>query len=113
VTNHDALAYFARRFDFEVVGTVIPAASTVAEPSAQEMVSLVQRMEAEGVCTLFAESTANARLAETIAAELEGCERVQVLSLYTGALGPPGSGAESYLDMMRANTETMVRGLAD
>lgn len=111
VTNHDALAYFARRFDFQIVGTVIPAASTMAEPSAREMVTLVQNMRAEGVCAIFAESTSSVRLAETVAAELDNCDEVQVLSLYTGALGPPGSGAGSYLDMMRANTDAIVRGL--
>lgn len=113
VTNHDALAYFARRFDFEVVGTVIPAASTVAEPSAQALAALVERMRAEGVCTIFAESTASARLAETVAAELDSCEEVQVLSLYTGALGGPESGAGSYLEMMGGNLEVIVRGLGE
>lgn len=113
VTNHDSLAYFARRFDFEIVGTVIPAASTVAEPSAQEMVRLVQKMQDEGVCAIFAESTANARLAETVAAELDNCQGVQVLALYTGALGPEGSGGDSYVQMMRVNTERIVQGLGN
>lgn len=107
VTNHDALAYFARRFDFQIVGTVIPAASTMAEPSAQEMVSLVEKMRAEGVCAVFTESTANARLAETVAAELEDCEEVKVLALYTGALGSPGSGATNYVEMMRVDVEAI------
>lgn len=111
VTNHDSLAYFARRFGFEIVGTVIPAASTVAEPSAQEMVALVQKMQGEGVCAIFAESTASAQLAETVASELNNCPGVQVLALYTGALGPEGSGAGSYVEMMRVNTEAIVRGL--
>ena len=31
VTNHDALAYFADRYDFEIVGTVIPSSSTLGE----------------------------------------------------------------------------------
>jgi ABC-type Zn uptake system ZnuABC Zn-binding protein ZnuA len=113
VTNHDALAYFARRFDFQIVGTVIPAASTIAEPSAQEMVALVEKMRAEGVCAVFTESTANARLAETVAAELEDCEEVHVLALYTGALGPAGSGATSYAGMMRVDVEAIVQGLGD
>ena len=32
VTNHDALGYFAERYDIEVVGAVIPALSTAARP---------------------------------------------------------------------------------
>jgi len=112
VTNHDALAYFARRFDFEIVGAVIPAASTLAEPSAQELAGLVQRMREENVCTIFAESTASVRLAETVATELSGCDNVQVLSLYTDALGAPDSNVGSYLQLMRTNTDTIVQGLS-
>ena len=112
VTNHDALAYFARAYDFEVVGTVVPGASTLAEPSASEIVALVQSMEQAGVCTIFAETTANRQVAETVAAELSSCEQVQVLSLYTGSLGDSNSGADSYIGMMRANIDLIVRGLA-
>ena len=111
VTNHDSLTYFAHRFDFEIVGAVIPAPSTVAEPSAQQLAALVQKMREENVCTIFAETTASPRLAETVAAELTTCDTVDVLLLHTGALGPPGSGASSYTEMMRTNTDTIVRGL--
>jgi ABC-type Zn uptake system ZnuABC Zn-binding protein ZnuA len=111
VTNHDALAYFARAYDFEVVGTVVPGASTLAEPSASEVVDLVQKMEQANVCTIFAETTANSQLAETVAAELAGCEQVQVLSLYTGSLGVSGGGADSYIEMMRTNIDLIVQGL--
>jgi ABC-type Zn uptake system ZnuABC Zn-binding protein ZnuA len=112
VTNHEALAYFAQAFDFEIVGTVIPAASTVSEPSARALAALVNRMEAAGVCTIFVDSAANPALAEATAAELRTCEDVAVLPLYTGALGAPGSGADTYLRMMRTNVDTIVAGLA-
>ena len=32
VTNHDVFGYFADRFRFEVIGTVIPSGTTLAEP---------------------------------------------------------------------------------
>jgi ABC-type Zn uptake system ZnuABC Zn-binding protein ZnuA len=112
VTNHEALAYFARAFDFEVIGTVIPSASTISEPSARALAALVNRMEEAGVCTIFVDSAANPALAEATAAELRTCEDVAVLPLYTGALGAPGSGADTYLQMMRTNVDTIVAGLA-
>lgn len=112
VTNHEALAYFARAFDFEVIGTVIPSASTISEPSARALAALVSRMEEAGVCTIFVDSAANPALAEATAAELRTCEDVAVLPLYTGALGAPGSGADTYLQMMRTNVDTIVAGLA-
>jgi ABC-type Zn uptake system ZnuABC Zn-binding protein ZnuA len=111
VTNHDTFGYFARAYGFEIVGTVIPSASTLSEPSARELAQLVERMQTEGVCTIFTESVANERLAQTVAAELSGCAEVQVLRLFTDALGGPGSGAETYLDMMRVNIDTIVTGL--
>lgn len=113
VTNHDAFGYLAAAYNFEVVGAVIPSLSTVAEPSAGDLTRLIAEMEREGVCTLFNETTSSSSLAETVAAELDGCDEVQVLSLYTGALGPTGSGADSYLSMMRNNIDTMTAGLGE
>ena len=42
VTDHDALGYFAARYDIEVIGTVIPALSTQAQASAGEVARLVR-----------------------------------------------------------------------
>jgi len=113
VTNHDSLGYFADRFDFEILGTVIPSTSALAEPSATDMADLAAKMRQAGVCTIFAETTGNDQLAQAVAGELDFCDEVQVLSLYTGALGPPGSGADSYIGMMQANTEIILQGLRD
>lgn len=113
VTNHDSLGYLAQAYGFKIIGTVIPAASTLTEPSARDLASLLETMEEAGVCTLFAESTANVQLAQTIAGELDGCQEVQVITLYTGALGPAGSGADSYLGMMQANIEAIAGGLIE
>ena len=111
VTNHDTFGYFARAYGFEIIGTIIPSASTLAEPSARELAQLVDAMAEEGVCTIFTETVANERLAQTIADELTNCAEVQVLRLFTDALGGPDSGAETYLDMMRVNIDIIVAGL--
>ena len=111
ITNHSALGYFARDYDFEILGTVIPGMSTLAEPSASNLVELIGTMEAHGVCTIFTETTVSDTLAQTVAAELSGCDNVKVLPLYTGALGPTGSGADSYIGMFRANVDAILEGL--
>ncbi|HEY54484.1 MAG TPA: zinc ABC transporter solute-binding protein [Caldilineae bacterium] len=111
VTNHGALGYFARDYDFEVLGTVIPGMSTLAEPSASDLANLIATMQEHGVCTIFTETTVSDALAQTVAAELSGCDEVKVLPLYTGAVGPPGSGADSYIGMFHANVDTIARGL--
>ena len=111
VTNHDALGYLAARYDLNVIGTVLPGTSTLAEPSAADLADLATKMAEAKTCAIFAETTANMQLAEAAAAELESCPQVKVLSLYTGALGLAGSGAESYISMMRANAQTLAEGL--
>jgi zinc/manganese transport system substrate-binding protein len=49
VTNHDALGYFADRYGFEIVGTVIPGGTTLGEPSSRELAELVETMKEYGV----------------------------------------------------------------
>jgi ABC-type Zn uptake system ZnuABC Zn-binding protein ZnuA len=45
VTDHDDMGYFADRYGFTIVGAVIPAYSTSAEPSAREISQLETRSE--------------------------------------------------------------------
>ena len=111
VTNHDSLGYFAAEYDFETLGTVIPAMSTLAEPSANDLATLIAVMGEHNVCTLFTETTVSDKLAQTVAAELSNCDTVNVVPLYTGAVGPAGSGADSYLGMFRANIQAIIAGL--
>jgi ABC-type Zn uptake system ZnuABC Zn-binding protein ZnuA len=111
VTNHDTLAYFAAAYDFRVLGSVLPGASTLAEATAANMAALAEAMDAAGVCSLFVETTAADQVARTLSEELDNCDEVRVLSLYSDALGPPGSGAESFVGMMRANVALIVEGL--
>lgn len=111
VTNHDAFGYLAHEFDLTVLGTVIPGMSTLAESSASDLARLIEEMEAHGVCTLFTETTVSDSLSQTVATELDSCAEVQVLQLFTGAVGVAGSGTDNYMAMYRANIDTIVAGL--
>jgi ABC-type Zn uptake system ZnuABC Zn-binding protein ZnuA len=111
VTSHDSLGYFGRAYGFEIIGTLIPGLSTMAEPSASDLAALIREMREEGVCAIFVETIASDRLGQVVAGELTGCANVQVATLYTGALDEPGSGADSYIGMMRANVDTIVSAL--
>ena len=109
VTNHEALGYFADRFDFEVVGVVIPGGSTLADPSSGELAELIEVMEAEGVRVIFGETSSSSALADAVAAELG--DEVTVVELYTGSLGEPGSGAETVIGMLSTNAELIAASL--
>ena len=109
VTNHDAFGYFADRYNFEVIGTVIPSVSTLAEPSPASLEALAELIEETGVPAIFSEYLSHSRdVAAALADRLDG---VSVVSLYSGALGPEGSGAETYLAMMRVNAQTIADAL--
>ena len=111
VTNHEALGYLADRYGFEIVGVVVPGGSTTAEPSAADVVELAEALEREQVTAIFAETTAPTELADLVASEA-GAD-VQIVSLYTGSLGESGSGAETYVEMMRTNADRISDALAD
>ncbi|MDJ0960148.1 MAG: metal ABC transporter substrate-binding protein [Acidimicrobiia bacterium] len=109
VTNHDAFGYFAERYGFEVVGTVIPGGSTLADPSSAELAELVDVLVDEDINVIFTESTEPAALAEALADEVEG---VTVVELFTGSLGAAGSGGETYLDYVRTNASRITDALS-
>lgn len=110
VTNHEALGYFAERYDFEVIGVVIPGGSTLADPSSAELADLVDEIVHEGVSAIFAETSQPSRLAEAVAAEVG--DEVSVVELYTESLGGEGSGAETLIDMLRTNAAIVADALS-
>ncbi len=109
VTNHDSLGYLADRYGFEIIGVVIPGGSTLADPSSGELAELVSVMRASGVDVIFGETIEPSAVAEAVAAEV-GSD-VEVVELYTGSLGEPGSGADTLAGMLRANAERMAAAL--
>ena len=111
VTTHDSLAYFAKRYGFEVVGTVVPGTSSQAEPSAREFAALAETVREAGVPAIFAEVNESTRLAEALAGEVG--RDVEVVSLYAGSLGEPGSGADTYLGMLRTDAQRIAEALTD
>jgi len=107
VTSHDSLSYFAVVYGFEVVGLVIPSLATHVEPSAEHIADVVEEVREHDIPAVFGETTVSEKLAQTIASET-GAELVR---LYSGSLGPEGSGADTYLGMVRTNVERIVEAL--
>ncbi len=110
VTNHFSYGYYADRYGLALLGTVIPAATTGSETSAADFAALIELLERERVSVVFGSTTEPTTLADALADEV-GYE-VKVVKLFTGSLGEAGSGAETYLDMMRATTRLIVENLS-
>ena len=109
VTDHEAFGYFANRYGIELIGTVIPALTTKAEPSAGDLAELEETIRSEGVKAVFPESSVPSTTAEAIARDT-GASAEYVL--YGDSLGPADSDAATYIGMMKTNADQIARGLS-
>ncbi|MGI9623068.1 MAG: metal ABC transporter substrate-binding protein [Acidimicrobiales bacterium] len=108
VTNHDSLGYYAERYGFEIVGTVIPSSSSLAQASPGELADLADAVTAEGVDVLFAEEGLSDDDIDALAQRLDG---VRVVTLQTGSLGEPGTATDSYVGFMNKLTTDITSAL--
>lgn len=108
VTTHDAFQYYSQAYGIPVLGTLI-GISTEEQPSARTVQTLSQAIKASGVPVIFTETTTNSSLLETVATEAGA--RLSNRPLYADAIGPTGSNATSYTQMLAANTQTIVQEL--
>ncbi len=107
VTNHEALGYFAERYGFEVVDTILPSFSSEASASAQEIAAAVEAVKSSGAPAIFLGEVENADLANQIAEET-GVKVVNDLYLESLTDGAP---AAMYIDMMKHNVMRIVDAL--
>ena len=108
VTNHESLGYFADRYGFKIVGTIVPSVSTGASPSAKQLVAIIDAVKKTGARAIFLETGTNPKLARQIAQET-GIKVVE--GLYTHSVSGPGGDAPTYIDMIRFNTRAVVGAL--
>jgi ABC-type Zn uptake system ZnuABC Zn-binding protein ZnuA len=108
VTNHESLGYFADRYGFKIVGTIIPGFSTDASITAKEFAGLIVAVKSSEVKVIFLETGSNPNLAEQLAAET-GIK--VVYNLYTHSLSDPEGEASTYINMIKFNVNTIVNNL--
>ncbi len=108
VTDHESLGYFADRYGFTIVGVVAPGPNSQAQPTAQELVRLIDAISAAGAPAVFVGAGVPTGLAEQIAAETGS--RL-ITGLYLESIGPAGGPAATYLDLMRHNAATIAEAL--
>ncbi|MBI5946456.1 MAG: zinc ABC transporter substrate-binding protein [Chloroflexi bacterium] len=107
VTNHEAFGYFAERYGFEVVGSVVPSFSSNAAPSAQQMAELIDEIKRLNAPAIFLDTADNNILAKQIADET-GITVIDDLHLESLTEGAP---AATYIEMMKYNVSRIVEAL--
>jgi manganese/iron transport system substrate-binding protein len=108
ITTHDAFQYYTNAYGLEAAGTLI-GISTEEQPSAQTVQQLAETIRVIGVPAIFAETTINPRLINTVAEEAGVI--LAPTELYSDSLGAPGSEGETYINMMVSNTRAIVENL--
>ena len=107
ITDHGVLGYFADRYGFSVLDTIIPGFSTASEPSARHLAALREAISEHAVPAIFAGVTVNPRVAQVVAEDL----KIEVVPVYTGSLSEPDGPAATYQDLIRTNVERIVAAL--
>ena len=108
VTNHESFGYFADRYGFKIIGTLLPSVSTGSTPSAQQLAQLIDHIKAAGAKAIFLETGTNPQLAEQVAKET-GSQ--VVTNLYSHSITEAGGPAPTYIDMLKFNTNAIVDAL--
>ncbi len=109
ITTHELFGYFARDYGFELTDSALGAITTAeGDPSAAQIAAVIDEIRAVGAPAVFVENVGNPELMEQIARE---AGVTLAPPLYTHGLGAAGSGAETYLDMMRYNIDVIAGAL--
>ena len=107
VTYHDAYAYFAKNFGWEVVGAIQP--SSFDDPTPAEVAGLIEQIRTTGVPTIFGSEVFPSAVLEAIAAETG--VRYEDSLRDDDLPGAPGEAQHSLLELLRYNYRTMISGL--
>ncbi len=108
VTNHESLGYFADRYGFTIIGTIIPGISTEASPSAQQLAQLADQIRATHAHAVFLEVGTNLQLANQLTQETGV---IVIANLYTETLSPADGPAADYISMLKTDTALIVDAL--
>ena len=103
IAHHPAWPYFARRFGFQIVGTIQPQSGS--EPSALQLHGLIAKIKKERIKVVVSEIQLSQKIPELLAKETGA--RVVVLTTLPGGL----PHTETYLDMLRYNVLQLANAL--
>ncbi len=107
LTYHDAYAYFAKDYGWEVVGAVQP--SNFEDPQPKEIARLVDQIRERDVPVIFGSEVFPSAVLEQIADETGA--RYEESLRDDDLPGEPGDADHSWLGLMRYDYVTMIEGL--
>ena len=112
ISSHDAFQYFGRRYGLRVEG--VQGISTASEAGLQRIPELIELIRENSVPAVFKESSVAGKMIDAV---IEGAasRRIELRvgkEIYSDALGPVGSGAETYIGMMKHNFDAVAEALS-
>jgi ABC-type Zn uptake system ZnuABC Zn-binding protein ZnuA len=107
LTYHDAYAYFARHFGYEVIGAVQP--QSFEEPSPSDIAALIDQVNSKKVKAIFGSEVFPSPVLEQIGKET-GVRYVDVLR-DDDLLGKQGDAEHSWAGLMKFDYITIVEAL--
>jgi manganese/zinc/iron transport system substrate-binding protein len=111
VTAHDAFNYFGKAYKFDVVG--LQGLSTATEAGVQDVQKTASYIIDHKVKAVFIESSVPRRTVEALQAAVNSKNHEVVIggTLFSDALGNPGTPEGTYIGMFKFNVHTIVNAL--
>lgn len=111
VTAHDAFNYFGKAFGFDVVG--LQGLSTATEAGVQDVQKTAEYIIDHKVKAIFIESSVPRRTIEALQAAVNSKNHDVAIggTLFSDALGDPGTAEGTYIGMFKFNVQTIVNAL--
>jgi manganese/zinc/iron transport system substrate-binding protein len=112
ITAHDAFEYFGKQYGFEVIG--LQGISTASEAGTGDVRRMVDAIIDKRIPAIFVETSIPRRTIEAVQAAVRsrGFQVEIGGSLFSDAMGNPGTPEGRYPGMVRHNVNTIVEALA-
>lgn len=107
ITSHDAFSYYGKRYN--IINNAIMGISTEADAQTSDIQRVSNAIKNFKVPAIFIESTINPKMIMQIATDnnvLIGGE------LFADSVGEEDSAGPTYYDMLKSNTDTIVKALS-
>ncbi|MEE9371482.1 MAG: zinc ABC transporter substrate-binding protein [Saprospiraceae bacterium] len=106
ITSHDAFQYYGRAYGLRL--EAIMGISTDAEAQTSDIMRVNEAIRTHKVPSIFIESTINPKMMKQIAKDNDVSIGGQ---LFADSLGDEASPADTYINMLKSNTDTIVKAL--